>query len=849
MSVRSLLIVILLGLLCINVSFAAPGVRFGPTPTWVISVKPNEQKPNLRDINDGYFLQLYEKEVNVGSDEVYHHVIKEIVSDAGIQAASNLSVDFNPLYEQLTVHQVTVWRDGRPLDKLQKDAFKVVASEEQLSRFIYNGNYTAYLIVKDIRKGDKIEFAYTVSGSNPIFNKKFFTSFIFMGSDPISQIHYSLLVPASHVLNFKYFNTTDRPVVSATNNVQIYDWNLVNEKGAENTSKTPSWFNPYPYVQISEYKNWAEVSDWAYRINIPEDKVNGTLAKRVAELKDKHGNDTASFIRSIVSLVQNEVRYMGVELGEYSHRANKPEKVYEQRYGDCKDKSLLLVSMLRSAGFSADMALVNSGNKKIEGDLPSPMSFNHAIVCAHLPEKDIWIDPTIACQGGISTDFYCPDYGKALLLAPGNSELKIIEEVPSGTIKYTEHYEISDVTKPASLTVYTYYTLNKADEIRSTLANESKSDLEKSYLEYYLKLYPNIESADTITINDDKKFNVIETIEHYTIRDFMEYDSAHHNYPVSFYVQMIKNLLPDVGNKKIYPIAVSYPYNVHYSIRVTAPITWNVEHDKGEISGNAYRYSYDFAADSNTLLLQHEFTFLKDHIAPDEIAQYEKDSKKIINDHLSYSFTYTPGGTNLHTGTNYWAIVLLIVLVAGSIYAGTKIYKAKTPNRLSLHYEPKAMGGWLVLPLLGLIASTIRCTYYVATTGFFSNAIWHVYDSQSVAFQFKALLWMEFSYNVLVVCLSLFCLLLMYKKRNILPKYIKLLYIISVIVVVADSVCAYQLFPSMAVDYKNIFRTIVSACIWIPYFTTSFRVKETFVVPYEYDGYELPQVVQDDPKF
>jgi transglutaminase-like putative cysteine protease len=36
---------------------------------------------------------------------------------------------------------------------------------------------------------------------------------------------------------------------------------------------------------------------------------------------------------------------MGIEMGQYSHKANNPERVFKQRYGDCKDKSLLLVSM------------------------------------------------------------------------------------------------------------------------------------------------------------------------------------------------------------------------------------------------------------------------------------------------------------------------------------------------------------------------------------------------------------------------------------------------------------------------------------------------------------------------
>ena len=53
------------------------------------------------------------------------------------------------------------------------------------------------------------------------------------------------------------------------------------------------------------------------------------------------------YFRVAVNFVQNEIRYMGIETGKYSHKANSPEKVFKQRYGDCKDKSLLLASILK----------------------------------------------------------------------------------------------------------------------------------------------------------------------------------------------------------------------------------------------------------------------------------------------------------------------------------------------------------------------------------------------------------------------------------------------------------------------------------------------------------------------
>ena len=838
---RWLVIIVLVGLLLPGMGYAAPTVHFGAKPAWVIPVKNNDQQPNLRDVNDGYYLKLYEQEINVARDEVYQHTIKDIVSDAGVQGASNININFNPAYEQLTVHQVTVWRDGQPLDKLQKDAFKVIANEDELQMFVYNGNYSAYLILKDIRKGDKIEYSYTVSGSNPIFNKKFFTYFTFQGSDPISQVHYCVLAPANRPFAAKYFNDAAKPVITTTSAGVLYDWDLLNVKGAESANNAPGWFNPSPRVQLSEYKDWSEVTDWAYKINTPEDKLKGALGKRVADLQKQYGTDSVALFRALVTVVQNEVRYMGVELGPYSHRANTPEKVYEQRYGDCKDKSMLLVSMLRSVGMRAEMALVNSWNKsKISEDLPSPSSFNHAIVLAHFAGSDVWIDPTISYQGGKGTEYYFPDYGNALVLAPGNNALTPIPETPSGTIDYTEEYEMSDIKKPVTLTVKTTYSLNTADDIRATFANQSKSDLEKNYLDYYSKIYPHIEALDTVEITDDKVANTVVTVERYTLDDLYEYDSVNQNYAASFYAAMIKNQLPVPGNKKIFPIAVSHPYKIHYSINLLGPLNWGTEHKSEHISRNAYYFSYNIMSTSQRLGIEYTFTYLKDHIEPNEIAQYEKDRKKITDEYLSYSFTYTPAGTGKHKDPNYLAILIALVLIGGCVHAGILIYKTKTVRSPYANHEPMELGGWLILPILGLLYTVGAVSYMLLTNGYLSSASWHAYDGRSNSLGFELILAMELIVNVVLLCFSAFCLVLIYYKRDILPKYIKILYISWLVFGIIDNVAAHALSSAYDIDYKDIFRRIYPVIIWVPYFSIAQRVKNTFIVAYPDLGYELP---------
>ena len=650
---RQLFILTFFALFCHHMVVAGPSVHLGAAPSWITKVKMNDSPYDPRDISDGTYLKLFEEEINIAADETYKHIVEEIISDAGVQSASNISITFNPAYEQLTVHNVTVVRDGKPINKLRKDAFKVLANEKELDMFVYNGEYSAYLILPDVRKGDRIEFDYTIAGSNPIFNKKFFRTFEFHRAYPVSQLHYSILAPTARTLNFRYFNNAPKETEQKAGNATLYDWNLLNVKPSMYGDNMPVWYEPFPYAQISEYKGWNEVADWAYKINMPNSALNAVLNERISQLKAKYLNDTPGLFRAIVSIVQNDVRYMGIELGTYSHKANDPCKVYDQRYGDCKDKSLLLVSMLQRAGIPAEMALVHSSSRgAIARDLPFPSSFNHAIAVAHLAGRDIWVDPTIAFQGGSGTDLYFPNYGKALVLKPGTDSLTTIPEKQGGYVKYTEEYTVSNVDSPVTLVIRTTYYGHMADNTRYGFANQSKTDMEKSYLDYYSRIFSHIRSADTVITTDDMNADSIQTIEKYTVTNFYEYDSSKNSYSASFYCYMIRDKLPKVDNDKQYPISVDYPYRIRCSIRVHTPNGWQIDPVSERIFRDAYHFSYDASATDNVLSLDHELVFMKDHISTDNIAQYETDRKKIAGDYLSYTITHTKETDNKNDNTD-----------------------------------------------------------------------------------------------------------------------------------------------------------------------------------------------------
>jgi tetratricopeptide (TPR) repeat protein len=176
-----------------------------------------------------------------------------------------------------------------------------------------------------------------------------------------------------------------------------------------------------PYVGFSTGRSW---SDLAQRYSAIVDR---TLA----------GADLQPFLRTVrvpaasqletiglvLARVHQEVRYTGLELGAGGLLPRSPAETLRRKFGDCKDKAVLLAGLLRALDIPAYVALLyaTEDDQDVEEALPGFGVFNHAIVV--VPGKPtIWIDPTdpYARIGELPA----ADQGRlALIAAPSTSGL------------------------------------------------------------------------------------------------------------------------------------------------------------------------------------------------------------------------------------------------------------------------------------------------------------------------------------------------------------------------------------------------------------------------------------------
>lgn len=180
---------------------------------------------------------------------------------------------------------------------------------------------------------------------------------------------------------------------------KVLRWTAKNVPQSFPEPDMPSFGSVAQRLLVSTSKSWEDVSKWYWRLCRPRlEATNGAMTNKVAEiLKGIEGGNEK--VRAIFKFVSQEIRYMGLTLEDESpgYAPHDVSLTFDCRYGVCRDKAALLVSMFRIAGFKAYPVLIYVG-PKMDEDVPLPY-FNHAIVAVETPSdmeggEFLLMDPT-----------------------------------------------------------------------------------------------------------------------------------------------------------------------------------------------------------------------------------------------------------------------------------------------------------------------------------------------------------------------------------------------------------------------------------------------------------------------
>jgi hypothetical protein len=474
-------ILIFLSLFIVSCSAANSNIKSisdGDINSFLMQTPQASEHPNAgADILYSYdYTEFYED----GSSITKHSYRVKIFNERGRSFASQ-SISYREGYQEVKIlFANTIKPDGRVVALDKKD---IQDSSAHAGYEFYTDIKVKKFTMPAVEDGCVIEYAVEIKNLKPVFSFDYFNIFSFVNFYPIEEDIMEIVLPADIELKYKKFKTAHTPRITTEGNKKRYIFSNTRQNEIIPESRMPSLLDKdtFPQLHIWTLNSWDVISKWYINLVREQMKSDSELESYTRQLIAGKKTDEDK-INAIFNFVSQNIRYISVLLGPHTHKPHAANEIFQKRYGDCKDKTVLLLTMLKIAGIEGKPALVPANGKYFDESIPSLNTFNHVIAVVPFKDKYLWLDATNETAAYNSPPFTFPT--KVFLINEDGSyqfvttpELDDKNDSYSSDMKYT-----IDMDGNADIDYY-YEYFGKAAETLRYFFKYSPPEQRKKYFE------------------------------------------------------------------------------------------------------------------------------------------------------------------------------------------------------------------------------------------------------------------------------------------------------------------------------------------------------------------------------
>ena len=128
---------------------------------------------------------------------------------------------------------------------------------------------------------------------------------------------------------------------------------------------------------------WRAFGQWATKLEADRPNPTPEITAKAQELTGG-ATDFYTKLKRITEYIQKNIQYFIVLRGIGGMQAHYAGDIFRNRYGDCKDKTTLLIAMLEAVGIKAFYVPVDDHRGVVDPDAPS-LAGNHMITAIEVP--------------------------------------------------------------------------------------------------------------------------------------------------------------------------------------------------------------------------------------------------------------------------------------------------------------------------------------------------------------------------------------------------------------------------------------------------------------------------------
>ena len=220
----------------------------------------------------------------------------------------------------------------------------------------------------------------------------------------LENLTFIVETPPELQIRYKARNIDAEPVINNSSKKVTYEWKIANRSAIKSEDFSPSSRSILPYIEITprffqydryegDAKDWESFGMFFYNLIEGRDELSPDMRAVVKELTSGLSTNEEK-IKALYRFLQDNTRYVSVQLGIGGYQPFDAKYVEKNKYGDCKALSNFMLSMLKETGIEAYPGIIyRNDDMRINVDEEFPALFgNHMLL--YVPSEDIWLECT-----------------------------------------------------------------------------------------------------------------------------------------------------------------------------------------------------------------------------------------------------------------------------------------------------------------------------------------------------------------------------------------------------------------------------------------------------------------------
>ena len=603
-----------------------------PAPAWAFVREPNWDFVPPED--HALTFLLLDEQHHVATQTCTRRTIRKLITFAAVQALGQVEFDFDPAEYRLLIHELAIWRQSaagswEKRSLAERDTLLLRQREQQFEQQMLNGRVSVVALLEDVRVGDAIDLCWTLEPIERLPGMHFTVFYAFAWSVPVARVFFTLHQDPEVPLRWRLHAPADAPRPAEEVTAEHLTWTMERPAVFKPEPNVPGSHWAFAMLDISGWSSWREVADFIAALWVDALGEGAEIIAAEADRLRAAHQQPSEAVRAAIRFVQEDIRYLAVDFGPGGGLLpNGAATVLRRRFGDCKDKAVLLAALLRAMGLEVWPLLVGANWKEaVARVLPSPIAFSHAIITFLTNGKRVFVDPTLLGQGGELADLIAPPYGCGLEVRTGAMDLLTLPPQPPASISLTETFNLDRKGSDGYVEQRLCASAGLADDIRGTLVRQGSSAFLQARIETLQRQFPALQSGEqavglTDSINDN-------TIEWRATHTLSTWGPAGQKPPAMFrYGAHGLHLALDIiegPEQRHQPWALRHPLSIHHRVVVRGRCVGKTKPEKLRMSGPGFRYACDVTVDRHEITFDYRWETTQHEVPPAQWVEYCKE--------------------------------------------------------------------------------------------------------------------------------------------------------------------------------------------------------------------------------